>query len=184
MGRLRRRLYPRKFDWLEARARYAAGESGTALAKEYGVNKAAVYKVLKMPESAVAKATDADKQRLAELLIPKGYDACPRCERPKTRESALCRDCFNETRLDAETRIENIPGERRVVLADVAVGRIVRHAGRWGVVVQGGSKSRSRLVDFWDGGREYVSDIAIVEVAPGQRVLVGGVEEAPEEIAA
>ena len=58
---------------------------------------------------------------------------------------------------------------KRVILADVEVGTIVRLRGEWGVVCKAGRGSvktprRKRVVDFWWGGREYVSDIAVVEV--------------------
>jgi hypothetical protein len=47
---------------------------------------------------------------------------------------------------------------KTVVLADVPAGSVVRINGRWGVVVS------KRIVDFWDGGREYVKSWAVVEV--------------------
>lgn len=101
------------------------------------------------------------------------------------RHSELCRDCFNETRLlDAQVRIEVVPGQKRVVLADLKPGRIVKVDKRWGVLLPGGDGGRRRSVDFWDGGRESVSNIAIVEAAPAKRLLVGGIEEEAEEIAA
>lgn len=37
---------PRKFDHDEARLRYAAGESGTSLAKHYGVHPTAIYRLV------------------------------------------------------------------------------------------------------------------------------------------
>lgn len=40
------RVYVRKFDWDEARARYAAGEPVNTLAAEYGVTRQAVYRVV------------------------------------------------------------------------------------------------------------------------------------------
>lgn len=180
-GRRRRRIYARKFDWLEARARHAAGETMAAIAKSYGVNQKAVYRVIGMPEHAVQTATPEQVESLTRFQVHQ--DACPRCERPKTKKSDLCRDCFNETRLDDATTLVMVPGETRVVLADVAPGRIVRVGSRWGVAMRT-TRPKRRLVDFWDGGREWVSDVVIVEVAPGTRVLVGGVEEQPEEIAA
>ena len=47
---------------------------------------------------------------------------------------------------------------KTVVLADCPIGRVVRIRGRWGVVCS------RRIVDFWDGGREYVNAWAVVEV--------------------
>jgi len=47
---------------------------------------------------------------------------------------------------------------RKIVLADVPYGRVVRFAGRWGVVCRGG------VIDFWDGGRERVKPWSVVEV--------------------
>lgn len=152
-----------------------------ALAKAYGVNDKAVRRVIAMPEHAVQTATPEQVERLTRFQLHQ--DECPRCQRPKTKKSDLCRDCFNETRLDDATTLVTVPGEARVVLADVAPGRIVRVGHRWGVAMRT-TESKRRLIDFWDGGREFVSDISIVEVAPGTRVLVGGVEEQDEEIAA
>lgn len=58
------------------------------------------------------------------------------------------------------------------ILADVPCGSIVKVDGRWGVVCQkpfGASKWATRVVDFWDGGREYIKDTAVVVVAPNKR---------------
>lgn len=182
MGRRRRRVYKRKFDWAEARARYAAGELGTTLAKEYGVNKEAVYRVLRLPEYLVRAAT-VDDMAVIGRFSP-NHDECPRCLRPKLKRSQLCRDCHSEERELAPTTLERVPGSPSEVLADVPPGRIVRYQGRWGVVVRGAYRDGYKVVDFWDAGREHVKDIAIVAVAPALRVFVGGVEEEDEEIAA
>lgn len=175
----RRRIYERKFDWTDARRRYAAGESMLSLAKEYGVNPSAVQRVIRLPEYRVAAATP--EQMAALSALARDQVPCPRCERPMSRAATLCKPCHGETRAFAETTLRKIPGQRRAILAAVPVGRIVKCDGRWGVVVGGYER---RLVDFWDGGREYVSAKAVVTVAPSLSILVGGVEEAPEEIAA
>lgn len=184
MGRRRRRIYERKFDWAEARARYAAGETQAAIAKSYGVNQSAVGRVVNLPEYLVQKATSEQMDALGDFR--RDQVPCPRCERPKLRASELCWKCFNETRLNEELRIMIVPGRSRVQLGDVAAGRIVRVGTRWGVVMRGRHKApaRQRIVDFWDGGRSLVSDITVVAVAPGKRIFLGGVEERPEEIAA
>jgi hypothetical protein len=54
----------------------------------------------------------------------------------------------------------------KVVLADCRNGLIVRIGDRWGVVSTGkrnGTRD-SVVVDFWDGGREYVKSWTVVEV--------------------
>lgn len=181
MGRRRRRVYERKFDWAEARARYAAGEMVTAIAKSYGVDYSAVQRVLKLPAHLIATATSAEMERLGALR--RHQVPCPRCERPMSRTSELCRDCSNETRFNLELRIETIPGQSRVVLADVEVGRIVRIGKRVGVVCRGG-RGRWRVVDFWWEGRERVELTTIVATLPAKRLFLDGIEETPEEIAA
>lgn len=53
------------------------------------------------------------------------------------------------------------------ILADVPAGAIVRFQDRWGVVCIGNNNvnlRNKRIVDFWDGGRELVSNIAVVDV--------------------
>lgn len=180
-GRRRNRIYVRKFDWAEARARYAAGETLSAIAKSYGVHSRAVQRVVHLPEYMIATATPEQVAQTAAL--GRNQVPCPRCSRPKSRHAELCRECHAETRALAPTVLEPVPGKKRVVLADVAAGRIVLVDGRWGVAMRA-TLSRKRLVDFWDGGREWVSDVAIVDVAPGTRVLLAGEVEEPEEITA
>lgn len=64
------RVYTRKFDWDEARARHAAGETYSALAREYGVSP-----------TAVAYACD-DDARARQHVIASAW-----------QRSAVCRDC-------------------------------------------------------------------------------------------
>ena len=47
---------------------------------------------------------------------------------------------------------------KRVILADVPNGAIVRIAERWGV------KCVGSIVDFWDGGREAIPAWTVVEL--------------------
>lgn len=49
-------------------------------------------------------------------------------------------------------------------MADAQIGAIVRVDGRWGVVC-GSDRGITRVVDFWDGGREYVARWMIAELA-------------------
>jgi len=53
-------------------------------------------------------------------------------------------------------------------LADAPQGAIVRVGDRWGVVciepVEAFRQRGARVVDFWDGGREYVRSSVVVEV--------------------
>lgn len=179
MGRRRRRVYERKFDWAEVRRRHAEGESMYSLAKVYGVNRSAIERVMRMPAHLIEPATDEAQAALQTLT--RDQDECPRCTRAKSKGSELCRDCRNETRLDAEITLVPVPGSPREKLADVAIGR-VKH--RWGVVMRSGRRPKFVRVDFWDGGPEHVADTTIVAVAPSSQVLVGGVAEQPEEIAA
>jgi hypothetical protein len=54
---------------------------------------------------------------------------------------------------------------RKVILADCPNGRIVRLGNRWGVVCKGRyTRGHEFVVDFWDGGREYVKAWKVVEV--------------------
>lgn len=178
----RRRVYHRKFDWAEARARYRAGESMNSIARSYNVNPSAVQRVIRLPEHAVAVATEEQVNRLSEMRLDQV--PCPRCSRPKFHRSALCRMCADDLRFVAEVRLEKEPGQARVVLADVEPGRIVRVGNRWGVLTLGARRQGQLMVDFWDGGPELVPNITVVATAPRTRVFVGGVEEEPEEIAA
>lgn len=50
------------------------------------------------------------------------------------------------------------------ILFDVARNRIVRYKGRWGVVCSRDARKSAVVVDFWDGGYEYVPDWHVVEV--------------------
>jgi hypothetical protein len=57
----------------------------------------------------------------------------------------------------------------KVIVADVSNGVIVRTRDkRWGVVCRGryGTfREGYRIIDFWDGGREYIRDTTVVEIA-------------------
>ena len=53
---------------------------------------------------------------------------------------------------------------RKVFLNDCLNGQIVRVGHRWGVVCMGG-RAQYKVVDFWDGGREYVLAWKVVEVS-------------------
>ena len=55
---------------------------------------------------------------------------------------------------------------KRVILADVPIGGIVRVDGQWGVVcITGGSfdTRRWKVVDFWGEGRQRVSTTKVVD---------------------
>lgn len=52
---------------------------------------------------------------------------------------------------------------KKVILADCLNGRVVRVGARWGVVCTAG-RYPFKVVDFWDGGREYVQAWKVVEV--------------------
>jgi len=100
------RVYPRKFDHEEARARYAAGESSAALAREYGVTTTAVWTVV-----AEKGAKWRDSTRF------KGAGRCERCGAPTnalsryTSGSLLCKSCAYD---DAATSVR--PGELRCII--------------------------------------------------------------------
>jgi len=177
-GRHRRRLYPRKFDWLEARTRHAAGESGRALARFYGVNFKTMYRVLRMSDHQAQVATEADRDRFANAMRH-GYVQCPRCTNPMVAASELCKECSSALRL-LDTRIEQVPGGR-FALNDLEFGRVVCHNGHWGVLVQGAGRRR-RMIDFWDGPPETFSCHEVVTAAPSVRVFVGDEEQVPERI--
>jgi hypothetical protein len=83
------RVYERKFDWNEAKRRYAAGESLYLIASELGVSHQAVRRVVvpgKMEEQAAYSRT------------LKGAGRCDDCGGPthagsRYRGSTRCRDC-------------------------------------------------------------------------------------------
>lgn len=80
------RVYERKFDWDEARARHAAGESYKELAREFGVSTTAVQRVC---DDALRARMDA----ASRAWIAAGN--CPECGAPATRAGGQrrCRDC-------------------------------------------------------------------------------------------
>jgi len=57
---------------------------------------------------------------------------------------------------------------KRLVLADVPTGAIVRVDGEWGVVCMGRPHApwARRIVDFWSVGRQPVPKWAVVEMLP------------------
>lgn len=82
------RVYVRKFDYDEARQRYADGEHPRDLAAEYGVSMNRVRQVV-IPEEG---------QRAAERARQWIYSGtCPICGGPATRTGgqSRCRECFN-----------------------------------------------------------------------------------------
>jgi hypothetical protein len=52
---------------------------------------------------------------------------------------------------------------KKIVLADAAIGTVVRIDGNWGVVCSS-DKGSHRIVDFWDGGRRHVPRSLLAEV--------------------
>lgn len=53
---------------------------------------------------------------------------------------------------------------KRLILADVPNGSVVRVGNRWGVLSKGTVLYGHRVVDFWDGGREWVRSTTPVAV--------------------
>jgi hypothetical protein len=182
LGRRRRRAYARQFDWLEARARHAAGESFHAIARALGVDRRSVARVVKLPEQYVEEASQEQIELLARM--PRDRVPCPRCMGPMTREASLCASCHNETRVEPMTlRTIAGTGDARIELREVELHRIVEVDGSWGVVIaHPEGKKRYRVVDFWDGGPEFVHGRTRVRVARTTQVLVGGIPEGGEEI--
>ena len=84
------RVYRRKFDYEEARRRYAAGESQKALAAEYGVSIARMCQVLN-PE--VGRRDDERRREWGRNSV------CPDCGARATRkrksEQHRCRECHS-----------------------------------------------------------------------------------------
>jgi len=171
-----RRRWDRKFDWVEARARHAAGETMASIARALGVDRRGVARVIKMPEAYVQQG---ERSEFIADRIP-----CPRCHGPMMRHSELCAGCFRETREFAPTTLRERPA-MRTELRNVELNRIIELDGGFGVVCRGSEKlpPHLRLVDFWDErGLTFVPARTIVRAEPTFDVLVGGVVEGGEEI--
>jgi len=182
----RRRLYPRRFSYVEARARAKAGETVASIARAFGVDRRTIRRALHLSE---AQAREASPEQVAAAgAMPRDRVPCPRCERPKVPEAELCRDCRNELRLESPVTVRKIPGtagRSTVELRDVDAHRIVSVDGRYGVALGGASVPSMRgyrAVDFWDSGLEFVNNRSRVQILPATEVLVGGEPELPEEI--
>jgi hypothetical protein len=82
------RVYKRKFDREEARRRHAAGETLSALAREYGVTPVAVSRIITDERIARDRAREAEWKR---------QSVCPDCGGPATRvnlrDSHRCKRC-------------------------------------------------------------------------------------------
>jgi hypothetical protein len=80
--RFRGRVYTRKFDYEEARRRHAAGETISALAREYGASQARVRQVVN-PEAG----------RLADERAAAYRWPCVDCGKPKRSSRERCVEC-------------------------------------------------------------------------------------------
>jgi len=78
------RRYQRRFDWEQARVRYQAGETLTAIAASYGVSRDAVRRVVDAAYYAREQARLAARQKTGR---------CVDCGRAITPTSTRCRDC-------------------------------------------------------------------------------------------
>jgi hypothetical protein len=78
------RRYQRRFDWEQARARYLAGESMTAIAASYGVTREAVRRVVDAAYYAREQARLAARQKTGR---------CVDCGRQINLRSTRCVDC-------------------------------------------------------------------------------------------
>ena len=83
------RRYQRKFDWEQARARYQAGETLTAIAASYGVSKEAVRRVVDAAYYASEQSRLAARQKTGR---------CVDCGRAITLMSTRCVDCAGVAR--------------------------------------------------------------------------------------
>jgi len=94
----RSRKYVRKFDYYEAQERYRSGESGPALAKEYGVSVSRIYQVITPGER--------DRVQAYQDSIYKGGANCIRCGAPtnlaaRKLGAKLCIPCARDKRIAA-----------------------------------------------------------------------------------
>jgi hypothetical protein len=182
----RLRAHPPTFDWAEARRRAKRGETHYAIAKDMGVDRRSVDRVVKMSPRHVTEAmkmTDPDVRQA--MIQDRGKVPCPRCGRPMSKDSTHCRDCTNELRLeDAPVELVRVAGIRQIELRNVSRNRVVKVDDRWGVTcgLPRGESDRNRIVDFWDGGREYVPAKSLVEVAPSSVVVIAGEVQEDEPI--
>jgi hypothetical protein len=83
------RVYPRKFDWDEARARYQAGEPAAAIARAYGVSRSAVCRVVSEAEYA---------RHAARLAARRTSGRCVDCGSPINPRSTRCKTCSRRER--------------------------------------------------------------------------------------
>lgn len=87
------RVYRRRFDWDEARRRYEAGDTVTAIARDFGVSYAAVRRVV------VPGAYEADRAAVARRMAgEKGRGCCRNCGTPihlhtERYRGGRCYDC-------------------------------------------------------------------------------------------
>jgi transposase-like protein len=176
----RKRVYTRKFDYEEARRRWQGGATITALAREYGVSFDTVRRGIKLA------TRDAERgiRQLAPGEVPSvalpARNRCPLCEGRKSPYAELCYACYQAGKL-LPLRVERIPGVERAVLADVALGSVVKRGDRWAVVERGGPGNR--VLHYWDGPAELVPHTEIVVIAPSLRVMAGDVEQESELVA-
>jgi len=83
------RRYQRRFDWEQARARYQAGETMTAIAASYGVTREAVRRVVDAAYYARERARLAARQKTGQ---------CVDCGRPIKPRSTRCLVCSGVAR--------------------------------------------------------------------------------------
>jgi hypothetical protein len=177
----RRRVYRRKFDWLEVRSRHKAGEPMRAIARSLGVCREAVRRVIRMPEAQVRAATAEQVEALARM--PRDRIPCPECGGPMTPYAERCWNCHAADML-APMEVEWSPAIPRIELRNLHPGRIVDVDGRPGVLVSQRvpSMPTHRVVDFWDGGLELVHGRTVVRAERTSRVYVLGERQDEEAI--
>lgn len=149
----RRRTYQRRVDYDEVRRLVASGRTRKSVAKEFKISRALVYLICRWSDKTFGEPT----------YVPTEL-RCPECGGRRSQKSKrLCRECAHAARLVIPKLVRR-PAQYDVVLGGVSLGRIVRYAGRYGVVERGGTDNRWRWVHFWDGPPQRVDCMEVVDV--------------------
>lgn len=144
-------------DHDDVRRRFALGESQASIARSLGTARSTINYIIR---------GHIPRTRIRSM--------CPTCQGPKSLHAVLCRECRNDSRIGVP-ELRKIKARRRVILAGLGFGRVVRYQGRWAVVEHGpdfNKAGKTRTLHFWDGPPEVVDALVIVDAAAYTEVVV------------